>query len=243
MSWNRAYSLFALPTSIQHKNYQLGRFVNGKTDEAARQYSERGWQVQDPELEEDNGRNHPFRQRRRIGDRYTWTIPFNTDKVKCSTIPDYVLEHSYFSIDRMEDQPGHCGLERDHGSTGDATHVYYPCLAALSSKVLRHVYTLPEDGMIDSMRSRLRESTFSELSKLDPAQRPNNYDDIASDCSNIDEVLKGFDPPASWTYHDDEMPIWCKEYEERNPEPNSPSKEFYQDMSEKGGRAWKGDQR
>lgn len=33
-----------------------------------------------------------------------------------------------------------------------------------------------------------------------------NPDEILSDYSDIDEALEGFDPPARWTYHDDEIP-------------------------------------
>ena len=69
------------------------------------------------------------------------------------------------------------------------------------------------------MNARLQTSTVSELRKLDPAQRPKNYDEILSDCSDIDHALGAFDPPASWTYYDDEIPTWSKEYEERYPEP------------------------
>lgn len=40
-----------------------------------------------------------IRERRRIDDRYTWTIPFDTRKVEYSKRPGYVLEYSCFKID------------------------------------------------------------------------------------------------------------------------------------------------
>lgn len=91
---------------------------------------------------------------------------------------------------------------------------------SLTSKVLRHVYSYYyEDGSRDFLDVKLFTSTVSELHKLNPAQRPNNYDKILRECSDIDVMLEEFDPPASWTYYDDEIPTWSKEYEERYPEP------------------------
>lgn len=60
MSWNRAYSLFALPTFIQHKNYPLHPHDDWKIEEATRYYSEKGWHVQGPKFPKEVGCGHPF---------------------------------------------------------------------------------------------------------------------------------------------------------------------------------------
>ena len=43
--------------------------------------------------------NHPTRTFRRVGDRFTWTIPFDTEKVQWSKILDYVLEYACFQME------------------------------------------------------------------------------------------------------------------------------------------------
>ncbi len=48
---------------------------------------------------EENGSNHPIRNSRLVGDRFTWTIPFDTKHVTWSRTPDYILEYADFAID------------------------------------------------------------------------------------------------------------------------------------------------
>lgn len=42
--------------------------------------------------------NHPIRTYRRVGDRFAWKMPFDTENVQQSTIPDYVLEYACFQM-------------------------------------------------------------------------------------------------------------------------------------------------
>ncbi len=97
ISWNKAYSIFPLPTFIQHKCYSLQDWREWDR-EALRTQSQRGWNVQGVMWPEEQRHNHPIRERRRVGDRYTWMIPFDTRRVEWSKTPDYVLEHACFRV-------------------------------------------------------------------------------------------------------------------------------------------------
>lgn len=59
---------------------------------------------------------------------------FKTNKVECSIIPNYVLEHNYVSIKRSVYQPGGYGKKRHHGETRDIQHHCSLKLGSLSSK-------------------------------------------------------------------------------------------------------------
>ena len=100
MSWNKAYSVFPLPTFVQYKGYQLG--VNGSFPGFLRErlaYPLGRWKMQEIMCLGEKRVNHPLRTFRRVGDRFTWTIPFNTENVQWSKIPDYVLEYASFQME------------------------------------------------------------------------------------------------------------------------------------------------
>ena len=99
MSWNKAYSVFPLSTFVQYKGYELGAkcprscFLKEYTG-----YPLRGWNMQDLMRSEEKRLNHPIRTYRRVGDGFTWTIPFDTENVQGSKLPDYVLEYACFQM-------------------------------------------------------------------------------------------------------------------------------------------------
>lgn len=47
---------------------------------------------------EEHHLNHPVRKYRRVGDGFSWTIPFDTKNIQWSKIPDQVLEHQSFKM-------------------------------------------------------------------------------------------------------------------------------------------------
>ena len=162
---------------------------------------------------EEKRRNHPIRERRRVGDRYTWIIPFDTSKVEWSKTPDYVLEHACFAVDQTSDNDD----ESYNQDRGDVR--YYTIVAnTLESKVLKHTDLYGDVGMRDFMIRWLHSYTILELHMLDPAQRPANYNQILANPGDIDRALRDFDPPASWKYRDDEFPKWYEAFEKRKSE-------------------------
>ena len=215
MSWNKAYSVFALPTFILKTCYLL-RFWDERAANAANFLSRKGLNVQGVLWPEDKRRNHPIRARRRVGDRYTWTIPFDTKKVQTSKTPDYVLEHACFECIGQE-------LEYDDNEPypdleGEIRN-YYISMGMLESKVLKYSYAFGEFAMQEFFKARLHASTILELRKLNAAERPPDYEQILpSSSDDIDYALRGFNPPTSWIYRDDEFPKWYKAWEMHKPE-------------------------
>ena len=163
---------------------------------------------------EEKRRNHPIRERRRIGDGYTWMIPFNTRQVEWSRTPDYVLEHACFKMDLSMnyDDPKPYNIEYD------AFRHYTIDFDTLKSKVLKHEYLYGDVSMRDFFVPRLQSSTIQELRRLVPEERPTNYDRMLWNHDIVDILLDGFDRPASWRYRDDDFPALYMAYETYHPE-------------------------
>ncbi len=68
---------------------------------------------------EENGSNHPFRNSRLVGDRFTWTTPFNTKNVTWSRTPDYILEYAGFAMDA--DRTHNFGISEVGYNSGQTT--------------------------------------------------------------------------------------------------------------------------
>ena len=213
IGWNKAYSVFPLPTFIQHKSYML-QHCDEYTEESVRELCRSGWNVQGVMWPEEKRSNHPIRERRRIGDRYTWVIHFDTRKVEWSKTPDYVLEHACFKMDLSMNHDDDKLYDREEENVR-----YYTIEAkTLTSKVLKHSFVYGEDDMKNFIFPRLHSSTILELRKLESEQRPTNYDYILRNLGDIDGALADFDRPASWRYRDDEFPEWYKAFEKYKPE-------------------------
>ena len=214
LSWNKAYSLFPLPTFIQYKSYPLQKWDEA-TRLAAKADFRRGWNVQGVLWPEEKHPNQPIRERRRVGDRYAWIIPFDTKQVKWSKTPDYVLEHACFMMDEISDDD-----EYDEDNEFDPKDVRCYTIKAtkLESKVLKYTHLCGDVRLRDFILRRLRSSTILELRMLDPAQRPADYNQILRNPRDIDGALGNFEPPASWRYRDDELSKWYEAYEKRKSE-------------------------
>ena len=213
IGWNKAYSVFPLPTFIQHKSYML-QYCDAYAGKSVQKLCRNGWNVQGVMWPEEKRSNHPIRERRRIGDRYTWVIPFDTRKVEWSITPDYVLEHACFKMDLSMNYDDDKIYDREEEDVR-----YYTIEAkTLESKVLKHNYVYGEDDMKNFIFPRLHSSTVLELRVLKSEQRPTNYDFILGNLGDIDGALGDFDRPASWRYRDDEFPEWYKAFEKYKPE-------------------------
>lgn len=213
ISWNKAYAPFPLPTFIHNKGYLLQEY-DERTEQAVRTQSDPdGLDIQGVMWPEDRRLNHPIRQRRRLGDHHTWTIPFDTAGIEVSKTPDYVLEHACFTMDLDaefdDDKMNRVQQERIRQYTIE--------MATLESKVLKHTYVCSVDDMKTFFSRRLLSFTLFELRKLDPAQRPTNYDEILRNPGDIDRLLGDFERPASWRYRDEEIPRWYQAFEKYKP--------------------------
>ena len=215
MSWNKAYSLFALPTFVLKTCYSLQAWGE-RSSNSAQILSGRGLNVQGVLWPEDKRRNHPIRERRRVGDRYTWTIPFDTRKVQTSKTPDYVLEYACFGCIALD---GEYDDKEPYDDLGGQVRHYSLNMQMFEAKVLRYVYSFGEFSMQKFFEARLHAFTILELHKLNATERPPDYEEILLITSDmIYYALEGFIPPASWTYRDDEVPKWYKAWEKHRPE-------------------------
>ena len=214
MSWNKAYSVFALPTFILKMCYLLQPW-NEHAASSANCLSRKGLNVQSVLWPEDKRGNHPIRARRRVGDGYTWTIPLDTKKVQTSKTPDYVLEHACFECEGLESEYDD---NEPYPDVEGKLRYYRLTMNLLASKVLKYSYTYSELAMQEFFEARLHASTILELRKLNAAERPPNYEQILRSSSRtIDGALWAFNPPTSWTYRDDEVPKWYKAWEMHKP--------------------------
>ena len=101
MSWNKAYSMYPFSTFVQYNSYKL---VDGRYRVAGdklfcfslKVYSFRTGSFQGLIQLQEHQIKHPIRNYRRVGDEFTWTIPFDTKNVQWSEIPDQVLEYQSF---------------------------------------------------------------------------------------------------------------------------------------------------
>lgn len=210
ISWNKAYAIFPKSSFISHKGFLAHALdINLKDD-----YSRHGWRIQDVQWAEDERRDKSFGLTRRVGDKYTWTIPFDTTKVSWSLTPDFVLEHAVFSIEKHK-------LNR----TGPSHYYGYKTSTGhRSTAMLRYSYAIPGHpstpqgenylSWIYFLSARLDRLTPIEISKLAPANRPTNFAQILNgEVPHWDIDPNKFTKPDDWVFWDEEIPDWCKVWE------------------------------
>ena len=209
MSWNNAYSVFALPTFIQYKSYLLSCW-DENIREAAIGDCLRGWNLQGVMWPEEKRQNHPIRERRRISDRYTWIIPFDTRQVEWSKTPDHVLEYACFNMDVSQSYDDN----RPYDSQDKRVRHYRIVGKSFVHWVLKHEYFISDPQMKSFLHARCHASLILELRKLVPPQRLLRHDEARGNRDIFaDFMFTGFDRPASWTYRDDEFPTWYNAFE------------------------------
>lgn len=208
ISWNKAYAIFPKSSFISYRGFLAHALDLNLKDE----YSRHGWTVQDVQWAEDERRDKSFGLTRRVGDKHTWTIPFDTTKVSYSPIPDFVLEHAVFSIEKHK--LNHSG--RFH------YYRYKIWTGHRSTAILRYSYAIPRTsdtrGRIcwrSFLTERLGRLAPIEMSKLALADRPTNFAQILNGQVphwKIDPNT--FTKPDNWIYWDDEIPGWYKVWED-----------------------------
>jgi hypothetical protein len=156
-TWNKAYALFPLSTFTHRKGYLLKEMNHHYARQMAK-YLRRGWRTQELLWPEEVSPKHPVQQHRRVGDRYTWILPFNTDGIVSKHKPDYVIEHSSFEI--------------EEDSRPNPVERYYNIQAPIfRSCVTQYEYTYSSDWC-EFLGERLDRLTWLELWKLESSERP-----------------------------------------------------------------------
>lgn len=198
-TWNKAYSIFALPTFIRHKGYLL-KPASDYLSPLLEKYSRRGWRIQGAMWpEEEKNKNQPIQFTRRVGDKFTWMIPFDTSNVTPSTTPDFVLEYADFEVDLRDFE----GVE---------TPYYVMTANVFDSDVLEHRYVFGDifrrRNWMWFLGARVDQLTVLELYKMEPAARPVGFRQGFSRHTAMHGCMEGTPKPDTWTYYDDEVPSW-----------------------------------
>lgn len=191
-AWNKAYAIFPLPTFIHHKGYLLKPLSN-HFSALLDKYSRRGWRFQEAMWPEEASSNQPMQKTRRVGDEFTWIIPFDISNVTWSKTPDLALEYVNFDV---QDE--------------DRANTRYHSIKAKSfiSHVLRHEYLFGDNSWMGFLGERVDELTRMELYKIEPEARPQRFQDTIGRVSAMYRYMESFQKPDSWTYWDDQIPKW-----------------------------------
>lgn len=220
ISWNKGYAIFPKSSFISHKGF-LAHVLDGKVKN---EYSGYGWRTQDVQWVEDERRDKSFSPERRVGDKHSWMIAFDTTKVSWSPTPDFVLEHAVFSIEMNKlNRTGQCNYYGYKISTGNRTTAF-----------LRYRYAIPAGGGGGGggcrpplanhnhaaswkafLNERLNRLAPIEISKLAPAARPLSFSQILNgEIPHCDINPSTFTKSDDWVYWDDQIPDWYKVWED-----------------------------
>jgi hypothetical protein len=206
LTWNKAYSLFPLPTFVYHKTY-LFKGLDEYHAGLMGKYGRRGWLVQPTLWEEEKNSSCPLLGERRVGDRFSWKIAFNTNGVRKSQVPNEALEYCAFSLressDFFPEPPEHYRVEAD----------------LFVSKVLKHQYTYSSSNLMCFYGERTDRLTQMELLMLPLEHRPGNFLELLAKYGSLWlRSSLGFTRPPSWRYYDDQIPAWYQAYVEQQEE-------------------------
>lgn len=201
MSWNKAYSIFPVPTFHHYKGY----LVDPCETPIGNTIYQLGWRLQDIQWPEEMKQDRSLGPLRRIGDKYTWCIAFDTDGVDRSPTPDYILESSTFGIENYC-QPGtlqgcyrfsaelvrSCILKYEHVVGGDYPHHFRSTWPRL-------------------LHDRLNRLTRVELLRLEHSHRPAAYHDLMRGAARHDEIDGDIlEKPLAWSYYDGDILKWFR---------------------------------
>lgn len=103
ISWEKAYSLFPVSTFVHYDSFLLRSRSQGNAALLAK-YTARGWNNRGPLPRDYRGVNHPVRECRRIGDRWTWGLPLDVNGVVKADKQTEELEKVCFSINSFPNE-------------------------------------------------------------------------------------------------------------------------------------------
>lgn len=203
LTWSKAYAIFPLPTFIHHRGYLLSPDDDDHKPLLAK-YEKRGWEWQYVLKDNEAKFNHPIRFARRIGDRYTWTIPLDTRGVEWPKTSDSVIEYSSFGM-----------------TLAISSIKNYWVDAELSvSPALRYQFTCGNDNWMKYLYKRVDQLTIAGVMDMEPTARPPNFEENFTRVfhsfmhDQIRVLLRNFQKPEGWKHYDKEVPRWFEAWKE-----------------------------
>jgi hypothetical protein len=146
---------------------------------------------------------------RRFGDKYSWTIPLNTEGIEREPRSEVSITHSSFRILPIYNPPP----ARDQHGNEQYTPSYYHILAlAIRAPCLRYEYivdgTKTSDPAYVIDGKRYEDLSFAQIEALADEEKPHGWTPTgmqAQDLIHSCEETFGGVVPASWRYYDDEV--------------------------------------
>ena len=202
ISWGNAYAIFPYSTFIRRDGLMFHE--QDECFETQRQkYQQRGWAIEESPPVDEKAYRCEFARTRRVGDRFSFIIPFDTIGIEPPRVPDTVLEYASFS------------LERDISDDYTGPHRISACTR--HACVLKYAYTCTP-LLSHTIGSKLDKLTLEEIQKIPESSRPQYFDRMTGG----DDVMWLYrdqlrDDGIQLRQYDDEIPGWYTEWEKTQP--------------------------
>ena len=209
ISWNKAYSMLPVATFVKKEAYVLTERID-EIPAATYQHLEReGICVK--RIPWTSSYDVAVPRRRRVGDEHSWTIGLDTADItppytigtEQSGVFTAALEMNTFKIFRRP-------FSSSFSSSSSSYGCYVIQARLLRSVALRYDYTVAATDQehlhrkLQILHKFLDEATMFGLAKLDEANRPPQFRDLAAGTTNSGKLKGMLELPGGWTYHDEE---------------------------------------
>ena len=228
VTWNKAYSLFPKETLLEKKTFML-KPMDDYFETLLRKYVRRGWVFEEIVRREDHTPSSSIQPVRRLGDRFSWAVRLPMENIKQPKQPDFVLEHSTFSMKAL----GYV----DHHIQGNPPMRYLIKAKPFEHIALEHRFvTVPYPELVfrdwpsgyprwnEFLADRLHERANFGLLAMEPGERPKWYtlprnpgqidmlhffeNLLRDDCA----LIRNFKRPSSWRTFDEDVPKWYQQW-------------------------------
>ena len=222
ISWNKAYAVFPKDTFIGRKTYML-QPLDAYFEKLLHKYNHRGWQPEEILWSEDDQHTTSIKPTRRLGGNVTWVVPLSIDGVQKPSQPDFVLEHTSFTM--------HAISRHEHQEPGYPSSTSYQISAVTFEHVaLKHRYVVEEHLQAENsdqmpwicfLAHRLHRHGMLQLMATKPQDRPawfteaqdHNMTLMFNRLMTQDDgtAIRNFKRPEHWRHIDENIPTWYKQ--------------------------------
>jgi len=205
LTWSKAYAIFPQSTFIHRDGLAFGRQTE-LSESHVEKYRKRKYRISKLHTSDRRRLKPEIAQIRRVGDKWTWTIAFDSTGLKRPKTPDSVLEYSAFGFETQ--------------STAFHSAPYALKAFPFEACVLQHQYTHPScPDFFESIQAKLDQLTIEELHRLPERMRPSSYIQMIGyprylGCYRDELLVNG---TSILKCYDDQIPQWYAEWEQHTP--------------------------